>query len=309
MKKWSEIRQGIINKLFMDEAEVNSENENYASKFAYFANECLNQIANSVKPRIATFDFDVCSKLFVGKYFELKNPVIYYKQTGIPPIDGKIELTLGELKQFYDAEGNLWETDGTYLKQLPSDAPTVDLVEWIFGTNFRLIPFRIQYDDEKWVLPEKDVLYYTGTKSYIYTNNELKVVNNVFYIGHTIQMPDDFLSFADMINYKDNVEYSNITYVTDKIIKVDSVGTYKIFYNALWEPITEDYMNDQEQLDLPIDQSVLNCIPTYVAAQILAEDDVQRSTILKNEYELMLSRLDTNILYQENHYKSTGGWY
>lgn len=189
MKKWSEIRQGIINKLFMDEDEVNSENENYASKFAYFANECLNQIANGVKPRI-----------------------------------GVLELNATE--------------------------------------------------------------------------------ENI-----TVDMPDDFLSFADMVNYLDNVADPIIVHITDKKIMLPKKGSYKIFYNALWEPITEDYMNDQEQPDLPIDQSVLNCIPTYVAAQILAEDDVQRSTILKNEYELMLSRLDTNIMYQENHFKSTGGWY
>ena len=189
MKKWSEIRQGIINKLFMDEEEVNSENENYASKFAFFANECLVNIANGVKPRIAVFNV---------------------------------------------------ETDKDNTEQ---------------------------------------------------------------------QMPDDFLSFADMVNYLDNVADPIIVHITDKTIMLPKKGSYKIFYNALWEPITEDYMNDQEQPDLPIDQSVLNCIPSYVAAQILAEDDVQRSTILKNEYELMLSRLDTNIMYQSNSFKSTGGWY
>lgn len=188
MKKWSDIRQGIINKLFMDEAEVNSENDNYASKFAYFANECLNQIANGVKPRIAMFEVNTTKE-----------------------------------------------------------------------------------------------------------NEE-------------VTMPDDFLSFADMVNYKDNEADPPIIYFGAKLI-LPAVGAYKIFYNALWEPITEDYMNDKEQPDLPIDQSVLNCIPSYVAAQILAEDDVQRSTILKNEYELMLSRLDTNIMYQENHFKSIGGWY
>lgn len=173
----------------MDEPEVNSDNENYAAKFAYFANECLVNIANGVKPRIAVFDIETVKE------------------------------------------------------------------------------------------------------------NEEQV------------MPEDFLSFADMVNYVDGEPDPTIVYLGDKNVMLPKVGRYKIFYNALWEPITEDYMNDQEQLDLPIDQSVLNCIPTYVAAQILAEDDVQRSTILKNEYELMLSRLDTNIIYQQNHYKSTGGWY
>lgn len=188
MKKWSEIRQGIINKLFMDEQEVNSEDENYAAKFAYFANECLVNIANGVKPKLG-------------------------------------------------------------------------------------------------------VLEVVTTKE----NTEL-------------ELPEDFLSFADMVNYLNNQPDPTIVYFGGKLI-LPKIGEYKIFYNALWEPITDDYMNDQEQPDLPIDQSVLNCIPTYVASQILAEDDVQRSTILKNEYELMLSRLDTNVMYQQNSYKSTGGWY
>lgn len=188
MKKWSEIRQGIITKLFMDEQEANSENENYASKFAFFANECLVNIANSVKPRIAV-----------------------------------LEVTTRE-----------------------------DNVEQA--------------------------------------------------------MPEDFLSFADMVNYWNGIPDPTIIYFGGKLI-LPKAGTYKIFYNALWEPITEDYMNDQDQPDLPIDQSVLNCIPTYVAAQILSEDDVQKSTMLNNEYELMLSRLDTNIMYQSNSFKSTGGWY
>jgi hypothetical protein len=186
MKKWSEIRQGIINKLFMDEQEVNSENDVYAAKFAYFANECLNQIANSVKPRVAVFDVVTTDK-------------------------------------------NVEET-----------------------------------------------------------------------------MPDDFLSFADMINYLDGRPDPTVIYLGDKHIMLPEKGRYQIFYNALWKPISEENMDDS---DLPIDQSVLNCIPSYVASQILAEDDIQRSTILKNEYELMLSRLDTNIMYQQNSYKSTGGWY
>lgn len=185
MKKWSEIRQGIINKLFMDEAEVNSENEQYAAKFAYFANECLNQIANGIKPRIAT-----------------------------------LEITTTEENTKYN-------------------------------------------------------------------------------------LPEDFLSFADMVNYLDDQPDPTIIYFGGNLI-LPKKGHYVIFYNATWQPITEENMDDS---DLPIDASVLNCIPAYVASQLLAEDDVQRSTILNNEYELMLSRLDTNVMYESNSFKSTGGWY
>lgn len=249
MKKWSEIRQGIINKLFMDEEEVNSENENYASKFAFFANECLVNIANGVKPRIGIFRFGVYDKVIAGSDFKWDSELgfIVYNDNGI------------------NAE----------------------------------------------IIPEKNVAYVDDKKVYVFDDGLRLSANQYAYSKKAthITMPDDFLSYADMINYHNNEPYSNIIYLTDRDFLVDMFGNYVIYYNALWEPITEDYMNDQEQPDLPIDQSVLNCIPSYVAAQILAEDDVQRSTILKNEYELMLSRLDTNIMYQSNSFKSIGGWY
>jgi hypothetical protein len=119
-------------------------------------------------------------------------------------------------------------------------------------------------------------------------------------------MPEDFLSFADMVNYWNGIPDPTIIYFGGKLI-LPKAGTYKIFYNALWANIDEESMSSDEEL--PIDQSVLNCIPPYVAAQIMSEDDVQKSTMLNNEYELMLSRLDTNIMYQSNSFKSTGGWY
>lgn len=248
MKKWSEIRQGIINKLFMDEAEVNSENETYAAKFAYFANECLNQIANGIKPRIATF-----------------RPVLYEKS--------------------------------------------------MRGVNFRLedgvFSMDSAFGDTYYLEPDKNTLYIDlmTDKKYVISGAELLDVTDKDYypINTRIVMPEDFLSFADMVNYVNGEPDPTIVYLGDKNIMLPKKGRYKIFYNALWQSIDEDSM--AEDYDLPIDQSILNCIPTYVAAQILAEDDVQRSTILKNEYELMLSRLDTNIMYQENHFKSTGGWY
>ena len=185
MKKWSEIKQATLNKLFLDETEARQ--QGYLEKFQYLANECLNIIANGVKPRIAVYET---------------------------------------------------------------------------------------------------------------TTTETNTV---------VTMPEDFLSFADMIVYLDGVSDPQVTYITDKQLVLHDVGDYKIFYNALWHDVTtEDIVDD---LLLEIDASVLNCLPTYMASQLLAQDDVQRSTILKNEFELMLARLDTNIMYESNHYKSTGGWY
>ena len=124
-----------------------------------------------------------------------------------------------------------------------------------------------------------------------------------------VEMPEDFLSFADMIGYLDNVPDPEVIFVTDKQIRLPKHGSYKIVYNAMWHEINETDTNPYIDPDLPIDASVLRTLPTYMASQILAQDDIQRSAILKNEFEVMLARLDTNVMYESNHYRSTGGWY
>lgn len=196
MKKWSEIKQATLDKLFMTEAEARQ--QDYLAKFQGYANECLNIIANGVKPRIKSFKFEV----------------------------------------------------------IPDNEP---------------------------------------------------IILGYYNLSDVITMPDDFLSFADMIIYRNNEPYDEIVYLSDRDFVVGELGEYVIYYNALWDDITENDIKEDTALTTHF--SVINCLPTYIASQCLAQDDVQRSAILKNEFELMLSRLDTNIMYQEQHYKSTGGWY
>lgn len=185
MKKWSEIKQATLYKLFLGEEEA--QQQGYLEKFQYLANECLNLIANGVKPRITSYEIDV----------------------------------------------------------------------------------------------EKE--------------------------DSVVIMPDDFLSFYDVVNYVNGEKNPKITYLTDRTIKLKDKGNYTIFYNALWKDIDKNDIDKDNELD--IDYSVLNCLPSYIASQVLAQDDIQRATILKNEFELLLSRLDTNVLYEQNHYVSEGGWY
>ena len=199
MKTWKEIKQATLYKLSLEENEAMQ--QGYVQKFPLLANECLNIIANGVKPKVGVFDVKVVEK-----------------------------------------------EDG---KEKPEGA---------------------------------------------------------FYNIELIPMPEDFLSFGDMINYKDGDPDPEVVYVTDSAIHLPEPGEYSIFYNAAYDDITEEYTDDGEKV-IHIPKSVLACLPSYIASQVLAQDDVQRSTILKNEFELMLSRLDTNVLYESNHFKSSGGWY
>lgn len=244
MKKWSEVQQATLDKLFMELKEAKT--LKYEKKFAYLANECLNMIANRVKPNVCRFEFDVVNTEVNGTNFRIENGVVHYTDT--------------------------------------------------FGA-------------EQTLTPDRKVVYVDNGVSYVWRDNELKLlsdIDDVFKCGDFIKMPDNFISFADIVNYKDGVPDPVITYVTDNTIKIDVPGKYSIFYNGEWETIRGEYgANDV----LNIDSSVLNCLPTYIASQVLAQDDIQRSSILKNEFELLLAGLDTNAMYETNHYKSTGGWY
>lgn len=196
MKKWSEIKQATLDKLFLtiDEAD----DQGYLSKFRYLANECLNIVANGVKPNIKSFRFEI----------------------------------------------------------IPGDRPQEE---------------------------------------------------SQYYVGEIIKMPDDFLSFADRIILHNNKPYDDIVYLSNNEIVMGELGDYVVYYNATWDIIKEEDVREDNVLST--DVSILNCLPTYIASQCLSQDDVQRSAILKNEFELMLSRLDTDVMYQNNHFRSSGGWY
>lgn len=302
MRNWSEIRQAILNKLFMEEDEVNSYNDKYAKKFAYFANECLSQIANALKPRVAVFDVKIYPKRLVGSNFKLEKPLIAYMEG----YEEKEEEPNTHTAYVDDINEVIYVYNGLELiivDEVPDGFNTVE------GIGFELYPLRITYNDDKWVIPQHDVIYFDGLNRYIFKKGELIRSKHSYNQDDMVMMPNDFISFANMTNYKDNIPDPKFIYYGDRQIMFPEVGSYKIFYNALWQEINEEYMDARKPKDLPIDQSVLNCIPTYVASQILAEDDPQRSAVLRNEYELMLSRLDTTTMYEEGHFKSTGGWY
>ena len=187
----------------------------------------------------------------------------------------------------------------------------------VYGSNFvydsgrnvvTYTPAALHTEDRVQIDVDKSTIYYEDEDNkYTMTNGTWLLNKAAFYLRDRVTMPDDFLSFADMINYHDNKPWDDIVYLGDRDFAVGETGTYVVYYNAAWEEISLEDIDKDNKLTTNV--SVLNCLPTYIASQCLAQDDVQRSAILKNEFELMLSRLDTNIMYQNNHYRSSGGWY
>lgn len=182
-----------------------------------------------------------------------------------------------------------------------------------------------------------DDTYYATINNTVYCDNKEQTdypVANLHVINEPIYMPENFLSFGNMVgsrstNEKD-VYTGRVTEVLERFVPahyvgrtgfyVDQIGKYVIYYNALWEEITDDDTAQTEydendnpisgaNAELPQDKSVLSVLPQYVAFNVLAQDDVQRATILKNDYELLLARLDTTTQYDTEDYHSVKGWY
>jgi len=283
MKKWSEIKQATLDKLLMEEEEA--QQQGYLAKFRRLANECLNIIANGVKPKISTFEpIVVLRKDIPAEYREHNDTLIRYKNTS------------DELSYMVPSETTIYKVSETE--------------EYVLENN-QFIPVSeddVANDYRDYTIVEGSDFEFIYILDRDYRHRPLFIDDfRKKFKPAIVKVPSDFLSFADMEAYVDEIRNPDILYIDDKTIGLMLPGHYKIFYNGEWETINDyDVLHDTK---LNIDNSVLNCLPTYMASQLLSQDDVQRSYTLKNEFELMLSRLDTTIFYEVGKYKSEGGWY
>lgn len=126
--------------------------------------------------------------------------------------------------------------------------------------------------------------------------------------GFLATIPNDFLSFSD----EASVEYRNsygelqlnvdILYVNSKTLALSKDGNYKIYYNAEYPTV-----KGLDRIEwLPT--NVAKLIPSYVAGQLLSSEDPIKATQLKNEFELMLSRLDANKPLVAYNINNDSGW-
>ena len=133
-----------------------------------------------------------------------------------------------------------------------------------------------------------------------------KFVINTENVGVIQKMPDDFISFGDDVCYgviscDDNLQNYELhdvdfTYYGYNEVMFYHTGTFYISYNARWYTFTKQD-DDNTQIDIPND--ILDCIPSYIASQCYKIDDEYKAQVFRNEYELMLSRIDAT------NYKNT----
>lgn len=131
-----------------------------------------------------------------------------------------------------------------------------------------------------------------------------------------IKMPTDFIAFGDDVNYiicHDDLINKNVRrvatdedfeYVGTNQIVFHTVGRYLISYDALW--IFLSNQSDNDVLEIPVD--IIVCIPSYIASQCMKVDNEERATIMRNEFEVMLARVNDTNYKNTKSFRIEGDW-
>lgn len=128
-------------------------------------------------------------------------------------------------------------------------------------------------------------------------------------VGTPVRINDsNFISFGDDINRIIYDEYGERVYREthdddfvyngyNQIIPFRT-GTFIISYNARWITFSTSELgqDDNTQLNVPMD--ILECLPSYIASQCMKVDDDYKASVLRNEFEMMVARID------DTHYKT-----
>lgn len=164
-----------------------------------------------------------------------------------------------------------------------------------------------------------------------------------------VTMPTDFISFFDDQNcYLDGKNFILVDFIgRDGVIlsgkEVTSycpkdILTYSFYYNALYpklvdggqyyelidinlvEPVLNDknysltkvpvqtnQITDETHFDIP--DLIANCVPHFVVAQLLAQDDKIRAATEMNSFEILMARINVEQNERQREYRSSKGWY
>lgn len=147
-------------------------------------------------------------------------------------------------------------------------------------------------------------------------NRGAELNDGEFYVGETVRMPNDFVSFGDDINfvtYIDDYDETVVREANDEDFRYAgnnslffmNPGIYHISYNARWID-TFVSMDDSTQLDVPND--ILDALPSYIASQCYKVDDEYKSSVFRNEFEIMLSRIDNTNYRNTKTIRIAGDW-
>ena len=133
-----------------------------------------------------------------------------------------------------------------------------------------------------------------------------------------VTMPADFISFDHervTVKFYDDEKLCNIEEVHGDYMQMIGgklhifvPGTYEIGYNGNWlnDSDTDDYSMEMAFADIPNDVAI--CIPSYIVSQIYKIDDDYKAQVFRNEFEMMLARIDPDEYQEPETFKIMGDW-
>ena len=95
------------------------------------------------------------------------------------------------------------------------------------------------------------------------------------------------------------------------VLPGDLAGSYTVWYAAYPQTITGS-TTDAEELDLPPEAAVL--VPLYIAGELYKDDDLSLATMLRNEFEDGMQKLQQSYAAQAKSFRvgkvrNTTGWW
>lgn len=297
---YNDIKASTMQRLSLVNEDL-ADNPSFTNQMSALMKECLSIIANSAKSNLL-------------KYKIYKKPYSVIKK-----VDEVFTSKNADAKtySFISNEGNLftWDVshetsftvsvrDEYFLNSVIQPAETVVILSY-YGNNtssdydhYESVISK-EYEDKTGLLRIRKYEILLESSA-----DKVNVVRNITLYDTSssneemmteYKMPRGFISHSYLDNTldKDGEIYTlgKMVYSGKNGIILKEDGIYTINYNANYQEI--DISDPDKEID--IDESVLVLLPIYVASQMSATDDIQRSTIMRNEFEVALSRLDTKV--------------
>lgn len=140
-----------------------------------------------------------------------------------------------------------------------------------------------------------------------------ELVVNDDNVNRPIEMPEDFVAFNDdVVRYQANahepmyeVGDDFIDYYGFNKVICKQKGIYHIPYKARWFFFTKETHN---ATDIPAPADVCDALPAYIASQCWKIDDETKASIYRNEFEMLLARIDDTSFKSQRTFRTGGGW-
>ena len=281
MYTYGYLKEAVMAHCDLEEDELQA--MNVIKRLYIYANEAMQAIC-ACKPNYKYFKANIVNKYKPIAKLIINNETVYkdYYETISNNIGNIDEINKAVIDEKYENKVLFEEPSETY---------------WMLVRNNGTLAWqKITLADE--LITDK---YYKDKNIYL-TNEEIKMPDE--FIAFTnkqtfiVKRPERF-SYEDFVNGRDwttneaerwePVNYNkDIMFVGQNSVKCLKEGEFMIPYKCVWL-IFNNQLGDKDSLDMPVD--ILNCLPLYIASEVLQIDYAQKAQIKRSEFEMALSRI------------------